>query len=45
MSKSFAELCECSGGNVKVELDRSNYVSKADMKEAANGDISKLAAK
>ena len=31
------------GGNVKVELDLSNYATKADLRSAAGVDISKFA--
>ena len=33
------------GGNVKVELDLSNYVAKADLKNATGVDISTFAVK
>ena len=33
------------GGRVKVELDLSNYVTKADLKNATGVDISKFAKK
>ena len=35
MSQYFPEPYDCTGGNVKVELDLSNYAKKADLK----GDI------
>ena len=31
------------GGNVKVQLDLSNYATKADLKKAAGVDTSKFA--
>ena len=34
-----------SGGRVKVELDLSNYATKADFKNATGGDTSKFAKK
>ena len=34
-----------SGGRVKVELDLSNYTTKADLKNAAGVDTSKFAKK
>ena len=33
------------GGNVKVELDLSNYASKADLKNSREVDTSKFAKK
>ena len=33
------------GGNVKIELDLSNYATKADLKNAADDDTSKFAKK
>ena len=36
----FLEL-KSSGGRVKVELDLSNYATKADLKIATGDDISK----
>ena len=40
-----SKLCEHFGGDVKVELDLSNYVTKADLKVATGVDTSNLAAK
>ena len=34
MSHYFPELYDCSGTNVQVELDISNYATKADLNEA-----------
>ena len=44
MSECFPEL-KSSGGRVKVELDLSNYVTVADLKNVAGFDTSKLAKK
>ena len=41
MSEYFPER-KSSGGRVKVELDLSNYVTKADLKNATGADASKL---
>ena len=45
MSHYFAKPCECSGGNIKIELDLSNYATKADLKGATGVNTSNLAAK
>ena len=42
MSEYFPEL-KSSGGRVKVELELSNYVTKADLKTAIGVDPSKFA--
>ena len=42
MSEYFPEL-KSSGGRVKVELDLSNYVTKADLKNATGVDTLKFA--
>ena len=42
MSEYFPEP-KSSGGRVKVELDLSNYATKADLKNATGVDKSKLA--
>ena len=42
MSESFPEL-KSFGRKVKVELDLSNYTTKADLKNAAGADTSKFA--
>ena len=42
MSENFLEL-KYLGGRVKVELDQSNYATKADFKNAAGVDTSKFA--
>ena len=44
MSELFPEL-KSLGGRVKVELDLSNYVTKADLKTATGVDVSKFAKK
>ena len=44
MSEYFPEL-KSSGGRVKVELDLSNYATKADLKNATGVDTSKFAKK
>ena len=44
MSEYFPEL-KSLGGEVKVELDLSNYAIKADFKQAAAVDTSKFAKK
>ena len=43
MSQYFPKPYECSGGNIKVELDLSNYVTKNDSKTVTGGDTSNLA--
>ena len=45
MSKYFAKLYERYRGNVKVELNLSNYATKADLKRAIDVDTSNSAAK
>ena len=42
MSEYFPER-KSSGGRVKVELDLSNYVTKADLKNATSVDTLKFA--
>ena len=42
MSEYFLEP-KSLGGNVKIELDLSNYVTKADSKNATGVDTSKFA--
>ena len=44
MSKCFSEL-KSSGGRIKVELDLSNYVTKADLENPSSVDISTFAKK
>ena len=44
MSEYFTEP-KFSGGTVKVELDLSNYTTKADLENAAGVDTSKFAKK
>ena len=45
MSKYFPEPFERSGGNVKVELNLSYYVTEAELKRTAGIDTSILASK
>ena len=45
MSQYFPKRYEGSGGNVKVELDFSNYATKSDLVKATGADISKFAEK
>ena len=45
MSQYFPKSYECSGGNVKVELNLSNFATKEDFKTAAEFDTSNLTAK
>ena len=45
MGQYFPEAHEHSDGNVKVELDLSNYVTKANLKGATGIDNSTLASK
>ena len=45
MSQHFPERYERYSGSVKVELDLSNYATKADLKGATDVDTSSLAAK
>lgn len=40
MRQYFSQLFERSGGNVKVELDLTNYATKADLKGATSIDAS-----
>ena len=44
MSK-YSPLLKSSGGRVKVELDLSNYATKADLRNATIVDTSKFAKK
>ena len=44
MSEYFLKL-KSFGGRVEVELDLSNYATKADLKNAIGVDTSKLAKK
>ena len=43
MSQYFHKPYEHSGGNLKVELDLSNYATRADLKKATCVDTSHLA--
>ena len=45
MSQYFAKPCEPFGRNTKVELDLSNYATKADSNGATGVDTSNLAPK
>ena len=45
MSEYFPKPYKYFGGNVKVELDLSNYSAKADLKGATGVDKSNVAAK
>ena len=45
MSQYFSEPSDRFGGNIKVELDLSNYATKADLKGATRVDTSNLASK
>ena len=45
MSQYFPEPYERSNGNVKAELDLSNYATKADLKGATGIDTSTLPSK
>ena len=43
--KNIVQMSEYLGGRVKVELDLSNYATKADLKTATGVDTSKYAEK
>ena len=45
MSQYFLQSYECSGGNVKVELNISPYATKADLEGATGFDTSTLVSK
>ena len=45
LSQNFPELYEHSSGNVKVELDLSNYATKADLTVVTGIDRFMLASK
>ena len=45
MSQHFSQPYKRFGGNVKIELDLSNYATKADLKGAIIIDTSTLATK
>ena len=45
MSQYFPEPYECSGGNVNLELDLSNYATKGNIKGVTGVDKSNLVAK
>ena len=45
MSQYFPKPYEPFGGDINVKVDLSNYVTKADLKNATGTDASKLAAK
>lgn len=45
MRQYFRKLCGFFGVNLKVEVDFSNFTTKADLKGAANIDTSTLISK
>ena len=45
MSQYFTRPYESFGGDINVNIDLSNYATKADLKNAKEIDTSKLAAK
>ena len=45
MSQYFLEQYERSGGNVKIELDLSNYETKSDLTLASKTDLASLKTK
>ena len=45
MNQFFPKPYDYFGGNIKVELDLSNYATKADLKVATGVDTSNLEAK
>ena len=45
MNQFFPKPYNYFGGNIKVELDLSNYATKADLKVATGVDTSNLEAK
>ena len=45
MSQYVPKPYEPFGGNINVKVDLSNYATKADLRNAAGIDTSKLAAK
>ena len=45
MSKCFPKLLRSYGENIKVKIDLSNYVTKADIKNIAHVDTSNFASK
>ena len=45
MSKYFSKPFELNNGNVKIELDLSNYAAKTYLKAATGVDISNLTTK
>ena len=45
MSQYFTRPYEPFGGDINVNIDLSNYATKADLKNAKEIDTSKLAAK
>ena len=44
-SQYFPKPCEPFGGDINVEVDRSNYATKYDIKTATGIDTSRLAEK
>ena len=45
MIKHFPKLYECSDRSIKIDLDLSNYATKADLKRATGADSHNLAVK
>ena len=45
MSQYFPKPYECSGGNINLELDLSNYATKGNIKAVTGVDKSNLVAK
>ena len=45
MSQYFLKPYDCFGGNVKIELDLSNYTTKKVLKKVLKADTSKFAGK
>ena len=45
MSQYVPKKYDCFGGNVKIELDLSNYATKTNLKGATGVDLSNLAGK
>ena len=45
MSKYFPKSCEPFAGDINIQVDLSNYSTRADLKNATGIDTSKLAVK
>ena len=45
MSKDFPKPFRSFGGNIKVEVDLSNYATKADLKNITHNDTSSFTLK